>query len=132
MCVAALWVATLAWPASRWIGEVADLASPLRLVVPALANAVVLVSAYLAAAALVWGIADATMDQPRDLAAFDLPPPGGRSWRVAHLSDLHVVGERYGFRIESGRSGPRGNEQAGADTGPARRHPRRRSRSTSS
>jgi len=30
---------------------------------------------------------------------------------VAHLSDLHVVGERYGFRIESGRSGPRGNER---------------------
>ena len=83
----------------------------IRLVVPALANAVVLVGAYLAAAALVWGIADATMDQPRDLAAFDLPSPGGRSWRVAHLSDLHVVGERYGFRIESGRSGPRGNER---------------------
>src|SRR5262249_46193114 len=36
---------------------------------------------------------------------------GGRRWRVAHLSDLHVVGERYGFRIESGRSGPRGNER---------------------
>jgi hypothetical protein len=30
---------------------------------------------------------------------------------VAHLADLHVVGERYGFRIESGRSGPRGNER---------------------
>ena len=28
-----------------------------------------------------------------------------------HLSDVHVVGERYGFRIESGRSGPRGNER---------------------
>jgi 3',5'-cyclic AMP phosphodiesterase CpdA len=27
------------------------------------------------------------------------------------LSDIHVVGERYGFRIESGRSGPRGNER---------------------
>ena len=65
-------------------------------------------SAYLAAAALVWGIADATMDQIHDLPAFD-PPPGGRTWRVAHLSDLHVVGERYGFRIESGRAGPRGN-----------------------
>ena len=32
-------------------------------------------------------------------------------WRVAHLSDLHVVGERFGFRIESGRSGPCGNER---------------------
>lgn len=28
---------------------------------------------------------------------------------MAHLSDLHTVGERYGFRIESGRTGPQGN-----------------------
>ena len=38
-------------------------------------------------------------------------PKGSRLWRVVHLSDLHVVGERYGFRIESGRSGPRGNDR---------------------
>jgi hypothetical protein len=110
LCGIALWVATLVWPASRWVGEVADLASPHRLVVPALANSVVLLSAYSAVAALVWGIADATMDQPRDLLVFD-SPPGERTWRVAHLSDLHVVGERYGFRIESGRAGPRGNDR---------------------
>ena len=30
---------------------------------------------------------------------------------MAHLSDIHAVGERYGFRIESGRSGARGNER---------------------
>jgi hypothetical protein len=113
VCIAGLLVAALAWQKSRWIGEVADLTSPLRLAMPALANAVVIVSAYLAAAALVWGIADATMHQPRDLATFDLPSPIGRSWRVAHLSDLHTVGERFGFRIESGRSGPRGNERLG-------------------
>jgi 3',5'-cyclic AMP phosphodiesterase CpdA len=29
--------------------------------------------------------------------------------RVAHLSDLHVVGERYGYRMESGVAGPQGN-----------------------
>ena len=68
-------------------------------------------SAYLAAASLVWGFADASMDQPLDLEAFDAAPPGGRVWRVAHLSDIHIVGERYGFRIESGRGGPRGNER---------------------
>jgi len=113
LCGVALWVVTLAWPASRWIGEVADLASPHRLLGPALANTVVLLAAYLAATALMWGIADATMDQPRDLLAYDLPPHGGPTWRVAHLSDLHVVGERYGFRIESGRSGPCGNERLG-------------------
>jgi 3',5'-cyclic AMP phosphodiesterase CpdA len=30
--------------------------------------------------------------------------------RVAHLSDLHLVGERYGCRMESGTRGPRGNQ----------------------
>lgn len=107
----ALGVVLVAWPATRWIGGIADLAAPHRLIVPALANAAVLMSAYLAAASLTWGIADATMDQPRDLLAFDRPSPGSRTWRVAHLSDLHVVGERFGFRIESGRSGPCGNER---------------------
>jgi hypothetical protein len=111
LCGIALGLALLAWPASRWVGGVADLAAPHRLVLPALANAVVLLGGYLAAASLVWGLADALMDQPRDLAAFDSLPRDGQSWRVAHLSDLHVVGERYGFRIESGRSGPRGNER---------------------
>jgi hypothetical protein len=28
---------------------------------------------------------------------------------VAHLSDLHIVGERYGYRMEAGTTGPRGN-----------------------
>ena len=108
--VAAL-VASLAWPATRWIGSTADLAVPHHLIVPTLANAMVIMSAYLAAASLVWGFADASMDQPLDLEAFDAALPGGRVWRVAHLSDIHIVGERYGFRIESGRGGPRGNER---------------------
>ncbi|MBX9702456.1 MAG: metallophosphoesterase, partial [Acetobacteraceae bacterium] len=30
-------------------------------------------------------------------------------WRVAHLSDIHLVGEPHGFRLECGRHGPRGN-----------------------
>ena len=42
---------------------------------------------------------------------FDKAPKQGRTWRIAHLSDIHVVGERYGRRIESGRSGPSGNER---------------------
>jgi predicted MPP superfamily phosphohydrolase len=109
VCGCAALIAILIWPGSRWMGAVTDLVAPHRLVVPTLANAIVLVSGYLAAAALVWGFADASMDQPIDLAAFDHASPGGRTWRVAHLSDLHVVGERYGFRIESGRGGPRGN-----------------------
>jgi hypothetical protein len=68
-------------------------------------------SAYLAAASLVWGFVDASMDQPLDLDAFDAAPSAKRVWRAAHLSDIHIVGERYGFRIESGRGGPRGNER---------------------
>jgi hypothetical protein len=108
--VAAL-VASLAWPATRWIGSTADLAVPHQLIVPTLANAIVIMSAYLAAASLVWGFADAAMDQPLDLEAFDAAPSDGRVWRVAHLSDIHIVGERYGFRIESGRGGPRGNDR---------------------
>ena len=35
--------------------------------------------------------------------------PGSPTNRVAHLSDLHFVGERYGCRMESGTHGPRGN-----------------------
>ncbi len=111
LCGCALLVAVLVWPASRWIGNMNDFVSLHRLIVPALANAVVLVSGYLAIAALVWGFADASMDQPFELEAFDTAPQGGRTWRVAHLSDIHVVGERYGFRIESGRAGPRGNDR---------------------
>ena len=111
VCGCAASVAILAWPASRWIGTVADIVTLHHLVVPMLANAIVLVSGYLAIASLAWGFADASMDQPIDLATFDEALPAARTWRIAHLSDLHVVGERYGFRIESGRGGPRGNER---------------------
>ena len=50
------------------VGTAADLVVLQRLIVPTLANAVVIVSAYLAAASLVWGFADATMEQPLDLS----------------------------------------------------------------
>lgn len=111
------------WPSTRWSGSMADLAAPLRLAAAGAANAAVLIVGYFAAAAAVWGIADATMDQPRtrrfsvkageagpDEASPDATPrPVARRWRVAHLSDIHIVGERWGFRIECGRAGPRGN-----------------------
>jgi hypothetical protein len=109
MCGLGLGIVVLVWPASRWVGSLPDLTSPVQLMPVVLANSVVLISGYFAAAALIWGIADSTMPQPRDLHAYAAWSGGGRTWRVAHLSDLHTVGERYGFRIESGRSGPRGN-----------------------
>ncbi len=111
ICALALLVLVAAWPSAHFLDDVPRVASPGRLVIVALVNSVVLVAAYLAGAALVWAIADATMAQPWDLEAFDTLPERGRTWRIAHLSDVHVVGERYGFRIESGRSGPRGNER---------------------
>ena len=110
LCVAAGAIAVAAWPASRWVGTAADLLHVRGLVLPTLANAVVVVCSYLAAAALVWGFADALMDQPINLGAYDTGS-GGPSWRIAHLSDIHLVGDRYGFRIESGRRGPRGNDR---------------------
>jgi len=110
-CVVALLVVWTVWPHARWIGQLSDLLSPQRLVVPTLANATVIVFGYSAMAALVWGIADAVMVQPRSFDGFGRVEAPGRRWRIAHLSDIHVVGERYGFRIESGRSGPRGNER---------------------
>ncbi len=111
ICALALTALMLAWPHSRWVGNISDLASPLHLAPVALANGVVLVALYLAGAALVWATADATMSRPHDFHDFLSAPETARKWRVAHLSDLHMVGERYGFRIESGRAGPRGNER---------------------
>lgn len=102
--------AWLAWPWSRWIGSWVDFAAPLSLLSSAFANSVVLFGAYVAAGSLAWGYADASMGQPTNLGGYD-PEPEGKVWRVAHLSDLHTVGERFGFRIECGRSGPQGNER---------------------
>jgi 3',5'-cyclic AMP phosphodiesterase CpdA len=107
--IVAAFVAWLAWPLTQWIGSIADLTAPLRLLRPTIANTIVVMSAYLAVAALIWGFADATTDQPLDVPASQPPSSSARVWRIAHLSDVHVVGERYGLRIESGRGGARGN-----------------------
>jgi hypothetical protein len=107
----AAWIATLAWPHSRWTASLADFAAPLQLVYPVIANAVVIVASYFSVAAILWGIADARMAPPLDLAAFASPTAGARRWRIAHLSDVHAVATPYGFRIESGRAGPRGNQR---------------------
>ncbi|TVR10286.1 MAG: metallophosphoesterase [Salinarimonadaceae bacterium] len=109
LCALALTAVVLVWPSTRWIGSIWDLRFPQRLIVPTLANSVVLVGSFFAAAPLVWALADASMPQPRPLRRFDEAAPGARIWRVAHISDLHAVGGEYEFRIESGRRGPRGN-----------------------
>lgn len=111
ICALALWALIAAWPKSDLLYGMAGVGSLESLAGVALANSVVLVAGYLAVAALAWGIADAIMPQSRDRDGFDEKPDAGRRWRVAHLSDVHTVGERYGFRLECGRSGPRGNER---------------------
>ena len=111
VCGLAALVLSLAWPRTHWVGNFSEFTSLRWLAMVAFANSVALVAAYLAVVALVWAGADATMPPPHDLDGFYTGPTCGRIWRVAHLSDIHVVGERYGFRIESGRSGPQGNNR---------------------
>ena len=111
ICAVALLVLYLVYPSAELFGSFAEIGGWRSLIGVALANSVVLIMGYLAIGALIWGVADATTAQPRDLTAFEERPAGAKTWRVVHLSDVHVVGERYGFRIESGRSGPRGNER---------------------
>ena len=111
ICAIALAVLAVVLPHADLLRGAEGVGTAGHLAVVALANTVVLVAGYLAVAALVWAIADATMAQPQDLDEFAQRPSAGRTWRVAHLSDVHTVGERYGFRIESGRSGPSGNER---------------------
>ena len=101
----------LIWPHAYLFGNISELSSWRHVALVAIANSVVVIAAYLAVASLIWAFANSTMAQPRDLNKFELASPGARKWRIAHLSDVHVVGERYGFRIESGRSGPRGNDR---------------------
>ena len=62
VCGCATLISILIWPSSHWIGTVTDFVPLHRLVMPTLANAVVLVSGYLAIASLVWGFADASMN----------------------------------------------------------------------
>jgi 3',5'-cyclic AMP phosphodiesterase CpdA len=112
VCAIAIIVLIVVWPGAYLLpGSVAIVVTPKLLATTALTNGIVLVCAYVAGAALVWAIADGTMAAPRDVETFASGPGYGRRWRIAHLSDIHVVAERYGFRIESGRSGARGNER---------------------
>jgi hypothetical protein len=109
--VPAVFVVVRVWPATLWIGTFADLASMRRLVTIAAANSFVVLASYFAVASFVWGVADAVMSPLRGFRPAPQDTDTLRTWRIAHLSDLHTVGERYGFRIESGRAGPQGNER---------------------
>jgi hypothetical protein len=116
ICLVSIGVLLLVWPHVRFAVEFSALKQPVALLTAAIANSIGIVAAYVAVAVLVWSVADATMPATCDLDGFAAPTGGEPTrdeqiWRVAHLSDIHVVGEKYGFRIESGRSGPRGNDR---------------------
>lgn len=111
VCLISIAIFLLVLPYTRLDVSLAALYDPIALIKGALANSVAIISAYVAVTVLVWSIADATMPPTRNFVRFATPTQGERRWRIAHLSDIHAVGEQYGFRIESGRSGPRGNGQ---------------------
>jgi hypothetical protein len=67
------------------------------------------IAVYLMIGAPAWSIAEAMAGTPEDLAP--RADAASARWRVVHLSDLHVVGESFGFRLECGRDGPRGNHR---------------------
>lgn len=76
----------------------------------ALANAAVILGLSAALESLFWIWRELSLNSPvLDWAAAPTIP-GAAAIRVAHLSDLHIVGERYGYRMESGTDGPRGNQ----------------------
>src|SRR5262245_14648672 len=73
-------------------------------------NAVFILAVSTVAASLFWFWHEINSNPPfRDWTPGPAASTAGTSVRVAHLSDLHLVGERYGYRMQSGTSGPRGN-----------------------
>jgi 3',5'-cyclic AMP phosphodiesterase CpdA len=82
---------------------------PWAVAMAALGNAVIILSVACAAESLHWLRRELTLPGP---AGDWSPPPtvaNAATVRVAHLSDLHVVSDRYGLRMETGTRGPRGN-----------------------
>lgn len=75
----------------------------------ALSNAAVVLGLAAAAESLYWIWRELSLNAA--VADWIPAPPIAETAtvRVAHLSDLHVVGERYGYRMEAGTDGPRGN-----------------------
>jgi 3',5'-cyclic AMP phosphodiesterase CpdA len=82
---------------------------PWPLAMAALINAAIVFGLATAAESLYWLRQELTLSGP--ILDWKPGPVAAKSpvVRVAHLSDLHLVGERYGYRMETGTHGPRGN-----------------------
>jgi len=75
----------------------------------ALGNAAVVLGFSTAFESLLWFWRELTLSGPALDWKPGPPQTASSRIRIAHLSDLHIVGERYGYRMESGTQGPRGN-----------------------
>jgi predicted MPP superfamily phosphohydrolase len=77
----------------------------------ALSNAAIVVGCSTVFESLHWLRRELSLKSPVLDWVDRAPNPGSSTLRVAHLSDLHLVGERYGYRMETGIHGPRGNRR---------------------
>jgi hypothetical protein len=87
----------------------AERVAPWAVATAALGNAAMIFGFSTTAASAFWlwrelRVTEPVLDWPHPLQ------PAAALFRVAHLSDLHVVGERYGYRMETGTHGPQGNK----------------------
>ncbi len=115
LCAPRMLVASLVGPYTRWTAEFADLLSPLTLVVPALANAAVILFGYCAAASFVWGMADASMDQPRDLVEIRRQRPASSApgaWCICPTCMSSARHTAFGWKAAaSGRAATSGSKR---------------------
>ena len=101
------------WSTFGWRELHAGHIYPLPLARATLINAAIVIGISTAIDSILWLVQEFRlrgpildwMAQPADAAASNV--------RIAHLSDLHIVGERYGYRMEAGTHGPQGNECVG-------------------
>ena len=75
----------------------------------AIVNGTEILSISTAIACVYWSWRELTLGAPTIDWTQQDKTPGAQSFHIAHVSDPHLVGERYGYRMESGSHGPRGN-----------------------
>ena len=130
----ALLVVNWAWPRAHLFATLAEVNSFSRFAEVTLANSILAVAGYLAGAALFWGFADALTPQPVTFRDYPTRTKKRRVWRVAHLSDVHIVGGRLWLQARERASGAarQSPPQTGSGRARCRSTPRPRSTSSSS
>ncbi|CAH0145078.1 metallophosphoesterase [Roseomonas sp. CECT 9278] len=112
LAVGAALVALAVGPLPSVIVDDLSPAGLLRAAGDSLSNGIWAIAVYLMVGAPAWSVAEALAGSPQEIDSAIVP--GTAAWRIAHLSDIHVVGDPYGFRLECGRDGPRGNARLDA------------------